>query len=122
MLSYKADSEEFTILWKKDKKIEKLKRIYICFDSEDPRKYAARLERAFEERVYADSIIRYEFFIDNMPLTNADLPELDQEQKRRLENMAKTKRLKDMECTGLLMEVGYDYSRTMNKIIFNKFL
>ena len=36
--------------------------------------------------------------------------------------MAKTKRLKDMECTGLLMEVGYDYSRTMNKIIFNKFL
>ena len=81
-----------------------------------------RVERAFEERIFADSIIRYEFFIDNMPLTNADLPELDQEQKRRLENMAKTKKLKEMECTGLLMEVGYDYSRTMNKIIFNKFL
>jgi dynein heavy chain, axonemal len=43
-------------------------------------------------------------------------------QNRRLENMAKTKKLKEMECTGLLMEVGYDYSRTMNKIIFNKFL
>ena len=57
-----------------------------------------------------------------MPLNNADLPELDQEQKRRLENMAKTKKIKDMECTTLLMEVGYDYSRTMNKIIFNKFL
>jgi hypothetical protein len=27
-----------------------------------------------------------------------------------------------MECTTLLMEVGHDYSRTMNKIIFNKFL
>lgn len=27
-----------------------------------------------------------------------------------------------MECTTLLMEVGYDYSRTMNKIIFDKFL
>jgi len=36
--------------------------------------------------------------------------------------MAKTKKIKEMECTGLLMEVGYDYSRTMNKIIFNKFL
>jgi dynein heavy chain len=36
--------------------------------------------------------------------------------------MAKTKKIKDMECTTLLMEVGYDYSRTMNKIIFNKFL
>ena len=57
-----------------------------------------------------------------MPLNNADLPELDQEQKRRLENMAKTKKIKDMECTTLLMEVGYDYSRTMNKIIFKKYL
>jgi len=57
-----------------------------------------------------------------MPITNADLPELDQEQKRRLESMAKTKKLKDIDCTNLLMEVGYDYSRTMNKIIFNKFL
>lgn len=43
VLSYKADTEEFSILWKKDKKIEKLKRIYICFDAEDPRKYAARV-------------------------------------------------------------------------------
>ena len=29
-----------------------------------------------------------------MPLNNADLPELDQEQKRRLESMAKTKKIK----------------------------
>ena len=77
---------------------------------------------AFQQRLFADSIIRHEFYIDNMPLNNADLPELDQEQKRRLENMAKTKNIKDMECTTLLMEVGYDYSRTMNKIIFNKYL
>lgn len=27
-----------------------------------------------------------------------------------------------MECISLLMEVGSDYSRTMNKIIFNQFL
>ena len=77
---------------------------------------------AFQQRLFSDSIIRHEFYIDNMPLNNADLPELDQEQKRRLENMAKTKKIKDMECTSLLMEVGYDYSRTMNKIIFNKYL
>ena len=122
VLSYDSGEELFDIVWKDDKTADKLHRLYLCFDAEDPRKYAARLERAFEQRVYADSVIRYEFLIDNMPLTNADLPELDQEQKRRLENLAKTKKLKDMECTGLLMEVGYDYSRTMNKIIFNKFL
>lgn len=77
---------------------------------------------AFQERKYADSIIRYEFYIDNMPLNNADLPELDSEQKKRLEQMTKTKKIKEMECTTLLMEVGYDYSRTMNKIIFGKYL
>lgn len=57
-----------------------------------------------------------------MPLHNADLPELDQEQKKRLENLAKNKKLKDMESTSLIMEVGYDYSRTMNKIIFDDYL
>jgi hypothetical protein len=40
--------EEFSILWKKDKKHDKLRRIYLCFDAEDPRKYAARVQRAFE--------------------------------------------------------------------------
>lgn len=80
-----------------------MKRIYFCFDSEDPRKYVERVRNAFEQRIYADSIIRYEFYIDNMPLINADLPELDQEQKRRLEAMAKTKKIKEMECTTLLM-------------------
>lgn len=74
VLSYRSDTEEFSIYWKKDKKHDKLKRIYLCFDAEDPRKYVERVKNAFAERVYADSIIRYEFFIDNMPLTNADLP------------------------------------------------
>lgn len=59
MLSYKPEGEEFSIHWKKDKKYDKLKRIYLCFDSEDPRKYVDRVRHSFEERVYADSIIRY---------------------------------------------------------------
>lgn len=122
VLSYSEEQEAFEVLWKKDKEKTMLKRIYICLDAEDPRKYTERVKNAFQQRLYSDSIIRYEFYIDNMPLNNADLPELDQEQKRRLENMAKTKKIKDMECTTLLMEVGYDYSRTMNKIIFSKYL
>jgi|JI10StandDraft_1071094.scaffolds.fasta_scaffold7091160_1 hypothetical protein len=36
--------------------------------------------------------------------------------------MAKNKKLKDMEATGLIMEVGYDYNRTMNKIILNNYM
>lgn len=64
-------------------------RLMICLDAEDPRKYAKRVANAFRERVYADSVIRYNFYIDNMP--QQDLSELDTEQKKRLESLAKTK-------------------------------
>lgn len=122
VLSYNPNSNLYEIKWASDGTVEMLHRIYFCFDAEDPRKYADRIANAFQSRMHADSIIRYQFYIDNMPIHNADLPELDQEQKKRLENMAKNKKLKDMEATGLIMEVGYDYNRTMNKIIFNNYL
>lgn len=52
-------------------------RLYICFDAEDPRKYAKRLANAFQARLYADALVRYNYFIDNMSLF--DLSELDNE-------------------------------------------
>ena len=55
-----------------------------------------------------------------MPLQ--DLSELDTEQKKRLESLAKTKKLETLETTALIIEVNNDYSRTMNKIIFDKYL
>lgn len=39
-----------------------------------------------------------------------------------MENLAKTKKLETVETTGLIMEVNNDYLRTMNKIIFDRFL
>lgn len=51
-----------------------------------------------------------------------DLSELDTEQKRRLEHLAKNKKLESVETTQLLMEVNQDYLRTMNKIIFDNYL
>ena len=36
-------------------------------------------------------MIRYNYYIDNMPMQ--DLNELDSEQKKRLENLCKTKKL-----------------------------
>lgn len=51
-----------------------------------------------------------------------DLNELDTEQKKRLEILAKTKKLENIETTALLIEVNNDYTRTMNKIIFDKFM
>jgi len=39
--------------------------------------FAQRVTKAYQDRIYADSIIRYNFYIDNMPTD--DLPELDPE-------------------------------------------
>ncbi len=36
--------------------------------------------------------------------------------------IAKTKKLQNLETTALLIEVNNDYARTMNKIIFDRFL
>jgi dynein heavy chain len=38
-----------------------------------------------------------------------DLSDLDQEQKKRLENLAKTKRLEGMDTNNLITEVNHDY-------------
>lgn len=70
--------------------------------------------------MYADSLIRYNYLIDNMPLH--DLSELDTEQKKRIESLAKTKKLENLETTALTLEVNSDFGRTMNKIIFDKYL
>jgi hypothetical protein len=64
-----------------------LHRLYICLDAEDPRKYVLRVANAFQQRVYADSIIRYNFFIDQM--SKDDLSDLDTEQRKRIDQLAK---------------------------------
>lgn len=107
-------------MWRDTGEHAKLKRIYFCLDAEDPRKYVDRLLNAFKQRIYADAIIRYNFTIDNMPIINADLPDLDQEQRKRLEMLARApKRLKEVDVSSIMADVGYDFNRTMNKIIFD---
>jgi hypothetical protein len=39
VLDYNSEKEVFEVIWKKDKSKGYLKRIYLCFDAEDPRKY-----------------------------------------------------------------------------------
>ncbi|CAD8156782.1 unnamed protein product [Paramecium pentaurelia] len=107
-------------LKEKDGRDFKTHRLYICFDAEDPRKFVKRLGTALKNREHADSRVRYNYFIDGMPIQ--DLSELDTEQKRRLEQLAKTKKLENLDTTALIAEVNYDYMRTMNKIIFDRYL
>jgi len=91
------------------------------FNSEDPRIFAKRVAQAHHERIYADSQIRYNFFIDMMPI--AELPDLDTEQQNRIQSMAVSCRyLKNRtpDYNSLMWEVTQDFQRTMNQIIMEK--
>jgi hypothetical protein len=46
---------------------------------------------AFQRRLYADSIMRMKFYVASMPTDH--LSELNVESKKRIENMAKGKKL-----------------------------
>lgn len=97
-----------------------ISRINFVLNAENPKKFALRVATAHRERIKVDSLIRYNYYIDNMPIQ--DLNDLDAEQKRRLEMLTRTKKLEGIDPTPLLMDVSYEYSRTMNKIIFDKYL
>lgn len=70
-----------------------------------------------------DSLIRFNFYVKNMP-TN-DLNELEYTQRRRIEQLAlNTDRLKNakVDLEELTEEVNQDSFRAMNRIVFNKYL
>ena len=43
-------------------------RIHLCFDAEDPRVFAKRVEDAYNDRKLTEAYLRYDFYIDNMPV------------------------------------------------------
>ena len=88
-LIYKYDEERniYEGVWD-DGTTEKceLTRINLLYNAEDPRIFAQRVAKAHQERIFADSQIRYNFFVDNMPIQ--DLPELDTEQVNRIKKLS----------------------------------
>ena len=45
----------------------RLPRISIIFDEEDPKLFIERFKRAYQNRIYADALIKYNYYIENMP-------------------------------------------------------
>ena len=64
---YLIQSERYEGYWENTKEKCRLHRIQILFDDEDPREFAKRFKVAYESRVMADSLIKYNFYIENMP-------------------------------------------------------
>ena len=52
------------------------------FDVEDPRLFVKRFKHAYTTRMYADSMIKYNYYIENMPAH--EIPEIDNEKINRI--------------------------------------
>ncbi|XP_059176982.1 dynein axonemal heavy chain 1-like [Physella acuta] len=99
-------------------------RIRLMFRAEDPRIFADRLASAFKARKICESELRYNLYIDCMPMDGVG--ELDQASLKRMIEWAhsapgidKNKNLEDYTQV-LEKEVNIDFCRSMNRIIFEK--
>jgi dynein heavy chain len=121
---YLQKSERYEGYWENTREKVRLHRIYILFDEEDPREFAKRFAVAYNTRVVADSLLKYNFYVENMP--THQIPEIDNDQVNRMLSMTQnTKQLRgksSSDTTALLSEVNFEFAKTMNKIIFDKHL
>lgn len=100
-------------------------RIQLHFLAEDPRIFAERVERAYNDRKLTEAYLRYELYIDLMPKDG--VIELDQTSFKRMLKWCKgasglkTIPEKNREDTveELEKEINLDFQRSMNKITFN---
>ncbi|KAI9104654.1 dynein heavy chain and region D6 of dynein motor-domain-containing protein [Phlyctochytrium arcticum] len=92
-------------------------RINILFLAEDPFNLAKRVAAAYRLREQTARTLRYNFFVDCMPCEESlQIPGV---QLSRVHNAALTKRVRpNMSADSILAEIRYDYSRAMNKQLF----
>lgn len=119
---YLQKSERYEGYWENTREKVRLHRVYILFDDEDPREFGKRFAYAYNTRVVADSLLKYNFYIENMPTQHS--LEMSNEQTNRMLGMTQnTKQLRgksSSDTTALLNEVNFEYAKTMNKIVFDK--
>ena len=82
---YLLNSKRYEGYWENTKEKCRLHRIFILFDEEDPREFVQRFREAFNTRVMADSLLKYNFYIENMP--THQIPEIDNEEVNRILSM-----------------------------------
>ena len=96
----------------------------MIFDEEGTRNFAKRFKKAHQNRIHADALIKYNYYIENMP--KHQIPEVDNDSVNRV--LAMTQNSKALrgkstaDTTTLLNEVNVDFAKTMNRIIFDKHL
>ncbi|CAD7932621.1 unnamed protein product [Amoebophrya sp. A25] len=96
--------------------------LHVYFEGEDLDLYCKRVSTCHQKRRYAESLLKYNFCIDQMPADKVST--CPQHVLERIGDTAcNTSYLKEdrheLDLTTLEKEVSTDYSRAMNKIIFD---
>lgn len=119
---YLPSSERYEGYWENTQEKCRLHRISIVFDDEDPREFAKRFEEACQRRVMADSLLKYNFNIENMPTHH--VPELCGHKVDRILGLTQTTDAlrggSASDTTALLTEVNFEFAKANNKMIFDK--
>jgi dynein heavy chain len=122
ILKYLPKTDRYEGFWENTREKVRLSRIFIHFETEDPRIFARRFAAAHKKRRHADALVKYNYYIDNMP--KHQIPETDPNQTNRvLQKTQNTKALRgksSADTTTLLNEVNVEFAKTMNKIIFDR--
>lgn len=97
-------------------------RINLVFNCEDKNIFSMRLIQAYSERIFLDSFIRYNFYIDSMPILG-----ISPLSKKIIENILSSSRnlknLKEKEIINeqtIIKMIESFYFRTYNKTLFNE--
>jgi len=62
------NSKRFAVQFESGSGSLDIPRVHICFDDEDPVRFVARVADAHKRRLFADSLIRYKYYVENMPI------------------------------------------------------
>lgn len=121
-MKYLPRTDRYEGYWENTREKIRLARVYIFFDEEDPRIFARRFRAAYQKRINADALIKYNYYIENMP--KHQIPEVDVDQVNRVLSMTQNSKAlrgkSSADTTSLLSEVNANFAKMMNKIIFDK--
>ena len=117
------ENPERYYVWDKNKEEKKpcsLSKIYLLFYSENPFFFCKKVKLACEERESAESIIRYNSYIDKMLIDQ--IQDMNEDVWKRLQNNIKKLKYLKVEQKNIDDLVrDLNYLRTTNKVIFDKF-
>jgi len=77
IMKYLPKTDRYEGYWENTREKVRLARIFIFFDEEDPRIFARRFRAAYQKRINADALIKYNYYIENMPKHHIPEVEVD---------------------------------------------